>query len=76
MNRKQRGFLNTLKVLLIVLGTTVSLSATGKPNIVAIIADDHGVCHSTAYGSPEQKSPRMQSLWLPPALTLCTRILV
>ena len=62
MNRKRRGFLNTLKVLLIVLGTTVSLSATGKPNIVAIIADDHGVYHSTAYGSPEQKTPHMQSL--------------
>ena len=76
MNRKRRGFINTLKVLLIVLGTTVSLSATGKPNIVAIIADDHGVCHSTAYGSPKQKTPHLQSLWWPLALTLCTRILV
>lgn len=37
-------------------------NTNNKPNIVAIIADDHGVYHSTVYGSEEQRTPHMQSL--------------
>jgi arylsulfatase A-like enzyme len=33
-----------------------------KPNFVIIIADDHGVYHSSAYGSPEFKTPNIQAM--------------
>lgn len=62
MTRKRTGFLITLNALLLVLAAELNLSAADKPNIVAIIADDHGVYHSTVYGSEEQKTPHMQSL--------------
>ncbi len=56
------GFLITLKAILLVVASAISLSAADKPNIVAIIADDHGAYHSTVYGSKEQRTPHMQSL--------------
>ena len=62
MNRKH--FLIPLKAMLTVIALMINLSASAadQPNIVVIIADDHGVYHSTVYGSKEQKTPHMQSL--------------
>lgn len=33
-----------------------------KPNFVVTIADDHGVYHSSVYGSPEFQTPNLQKL--------------
>lgn len=57
----QKRFFLTLITILLTVGAT-SLLAQSKPNIVVVIADDHGVYHSTVYGSKEQKTPHMQSL--------------
>ncbi|MBT3480094.1 MAG: sulfatase-like hydrolase/transferase, partial [Opitutales bacterium] len=59
---KLKSLLIALKAILLVFAFGINLSAAGQPNIVAIIADDHGVYHSTVYGSKEQKTPHMQSL--------------
>ncbi len=37
-------------------------TTTGKPNFVIVIGDDHGVYHSSAYGSAEYKTPNMKAL--------------
>ncbi len=59
---KLKSLLIALKAILLVVASEITLSTAGQPNIVAIIADDHGVYHSTVYGSKEQKTPHMQSL--------------
>ncbi len=70
MTTSRIGFLIILQawILIVAVGhclwaeDTSARATQGKPNIVAIIADDHGVYHSTVYGSEEQKTPHMQSL--------------
>jgi len=62
MTTTRIGFFIALKAILLINAAEVNSSASDKPNIVAIIADDHGVYHSTVYGSKEQKTPHMQSL--------------
>lgn len=59
---KRIGPLITLKAILLAAASHINLFAADQPNIVAIIADDHGVYHSTVYGSKEQRTPHMQSL--------------
>ncbi|MCM8536049.1 MAG: sulfatase [Lentisphaeraceae bacterium] len=52
----------TLKTLILSLTFTISTFAEKKPDIVIVIGDDHGVYHSSAYGSPEFHTPNMQFL--------------
>ncbi|MGK0239242.1 MAG: N-sulfoglucosamine sulfohydrolase, partial [Candidatus Pelagisphaera sp.] len=62
MTTARIGFFIALKAILLINASEVNSSAADRPNIVAIIADDHGVYHSTVYGSREQKTPHMQLL--------------
>lgn len=63
MSRTRKRLFTPLTLLLFIISTVAThLSAADQPNIVAIIADDHGVYHSTVYGSKEQRTPHVQSL--------------
>ncbi|MEM7601427.1 MAG: sulfatase [Verrucomicrobiota bacterium] len=61
MHRTRRSYLLILAASCW-LASTMASRADSRPNFVAIIADDHGVYHSTVYGSEEQNTPHMQSL--------------
>lgn len=62
IHNDMRDYLKSVLAFILSITGTQSLLAADKPNIVAIIADDHGVYHSTVYGSKEQRTPHMQSL--------------
>jgi N-sulfoglucosamine sulfohydrolase len=37
----------------------LTMSASGKPNFVITIADDHGVHHASTYGANEIQTPHI-----------------
>ena len=55
-----------LSLLLTAAATAVFLTgnvcAEEVPNIVMVLADDHGVRHATPYGSKEIRTPNMQAM--------------
>ena len=54
---KMKKIISLLTLLL-----TLAMNASDPPNIVIFLADDHGVLDSSVYGSPDARTPMMQSL--------------
>lgn len=53
---------NLIPQALILIAIALSAIAAPQPNFVILIGDDHGVYHSSVYGSPEFQTPNMQAL--------------
>ncbi|MEM7812954.1 MAG: sulfatase [Planctomycetota bacterium] len=49
-------------VVVVATGPTAGANADSLPDLVVVIADDHGVGHSSVYGAADQRTPNMQAL--------------